>query len=166
MTVWRHTFNLNASELYFKLIPPTNQTPPKPLFLPLEPVLHVCSVLQQETGAASGEVRGALLWRGGGWENYRFCCINYKIVNTFHSGLSDLVRVSIGWQLGDVYEEQIGLCHDEKIFSTIWSNYTLHGASIDFRQNIEDLCFYLISIILISRDIDSSRPSFRWAELV
>ena len=49
------------------------------------------------------------------------------------SDLSDLVRVSIGWQLGDVYEEQIGLCHDEKIFSTIWSNYTLQGASIDFR---------------------------------
>ena len=50
-----------------------------------------------------------------------------------NSGLSDLVRVSIGWQLGDVYHEQIGLCHDEKIFSTIWTNYTLQGASIDFR---------------------------------
>ena len=61
-----------------------------------------------------------------------------------HSDLSDLVRVSIGWQLGDVYHEQIGLCHDEKVFSTIWSNYTLHGASIDFRYNTEDtLCIYL-----------------------
>ena len=50
------------------------------------------------------------------------------------SGLSELVRVSIGWQIGEVYHEQIGLCHDEKLYSTIWSNYTLHGANIDFRS--------------------------------
>ena len=47
--------------------------------------------------------------------------------------LSQLVRVSIGWQVGDNFIEQIGLCHDEKLYSTIWSNYTLHGASIDYR---------------------------------
>ena len=47
--------------------------------------------------------------------------------------LSQLVRVSIGWQIGELYHEQIGLCHDEKVFSTIWSNYTLQGGSIDFR---------------------------------
>ena len=50
--------------------------------------------------------------------------------------LSQLVRVSIGWQIGEVYHEQIGLCHDEKVFSTIWSNYTLQGGSIDFRCSI------------------------------
>ena len=49
------------------------------------------------------------------------------------AGLSQLVTVSIGWQIGDVYHEQIGVCHDEKVFSTIWSNYTLEGTSIDFR---------------------------------
>ena len=50
-----------------------------------------------------------------------------------HLDLSELIRVSIGWQIGEVYHEQIGLCHDEKMFSTIWSNYTLLGDSIDFR---------------------------------
>ena len=50
--------------------------------------------------------------------------------------LSQLVRVSIGWQIGDTFIEQIGICHDEKVYGTIWSNYTLHGASIDFRYKI------------------------------
>ena len=60
------------------------------------------------------------------------------------------MRVSIGWQLGDVYHEQIGLCHDEKIFSTIWSNYTLHGASIDFRLYQTQKNATLIRLIFFS----------------
>ena len=36
------------------------------------------------------------------------------------SDLSQLVRVSIGWQLEDTFIEQIGLCHDEKNYATIW----------------------------------------------
>ena len=58
--------------------------------------------------------------------------------------LSQLVRVSIGWQIGDTFIEQIGICHDEKVYGTIWSNYTLHGASVDFR------------------DKDPDRPGFRY----
>jgi hypothetical protein len=58
-------------------------------------------------------------------------------------GLETLVRVSIGWQVGQDYIEQIGLCIDEKMYATLWSNHTLHGASIDLR------------------DIDPARPSFR-----
>jgi len=54
-----------------------------------------------------------------------------------------LVRVSIGWQIEENFIEQIGICHDEKLYSTIWSNYTLHGVNIDFR------------------DKDPARPSFR-----
>merc|ERR1719322_2157249 len=57
--------------------------------------------------------------------------------------LSQLVRVSIGWQIEENFIEQIGICHDEKLYSTIWSNYTLHGVNIDFR------------------DKDPARPSFR-----
>ena len=59
--------------------------------------------------------------------------------------LSQLVRVSIGWQIEDNFIEQIGLCHDEKLYSTIWTNHTLHGENIDFR------------------DKDPARPSFRSA---
>ena len=40
-------------------------------FLP-EPGLGVCSLLQQETGAETAEVLGALLWGGCGWEDYRW----------------------------------------------------------------------------------------------
>ena len=58
--------------------------------------------------------------------------------------LSQLVRVSIGWQIGDTFIEQIGICHDEKVYGTIWSNYTLHGANVDFR------------------DKDPDRPGFRY----
>ena len=47
--------------------------------------------------------------------------------------LSELVWISIGWQLEESFIEQIGVCHDEKLFATIWTNYTLYGASIDFR---------------------------------
>ena len=54
-----------------------------------------------------------------------------------------MVRVSIGWQIEDNFIEQIGLCHDERNFATIWSNYTLHGENIDYR------------------DKDPARPSFR-----
>ena len=109
------------------------------ILLSAEPGLGVCSLLQQEAGAQTGEVRGTLLWGGGGWENHR-CGHSYNYIQGYmrlNSGLSDLVRVSIGWQLGDVYHEQIGLCHDEKIFSTIWTNYTLQGASIDFRLTFD-----------------------------
>lgn len=49
------------------------------------------------------------------------------------SDLSQLVWISIGWQLEESFIEQIGVCHDEKLFATIWTNYTLYGASIDFR---------------------------------
>ena len=48
--------------------------------------------------------------------------------------LSQLVRVSIGWQIGDTFIEQIGICHDEKVYGTIWTHYTLHGSSINFRS--------------------------------
>jgi len=57
--------------------------------------------------------------------------------------LKSLVRVSIGWQLGDIFREQIGLCVDEENYGTIWTNHTVRGASISFR------------------DIDPSRPAFR-----
>jgi len=57
--------------------------------------------------------------------------------------LSELVRVSIGWNIAGKFLEQIGLCMDERMFATIWTNHTLHGANIDFR------------------DIDPGRPSFR-----
>jgi hypothetical protein len=58
-------------------------------------------------------------------------------------GLADLTRVSIGWNIGRKFIEQIGLCVDERMFATIWTKYTLHGANIDFR------------------DIDPKRPGFR-----
>lgn len=58
-------------------------------------------------------------------------------------GLGVLTRASIGWRIDGKYKEQIGLCVDEKIFATIWTNHTLHGANIDFR------------------DIDPARPGFR-----
>eukprot|EP00090_Calanus_glacialis_P045179 TRINITY_DN8232_c0_g1_i1.p1 TRINITY_DN8232_c0_g1~~TRINITY_DN8232_c0_g1_i1.p1 ORF type:complete len:472 (-),score=119.75 TRINITY_DN8232_c0_g1_i1:256-1671(-) len=58
-------------------------------------------------------------------------------------GLSELTRVSIGWNIGGKFKEQIGLCVDERMFATIWTNHTLHGANIDFR------------------DIDPGRPGFR-----
>jgi len=57
--------------------------------------------------------------------------------------LGSLVRVSIGWQLGETFLEQIGLCVDEKNYGTLWTNHTLHGASVPFR------------------DIEPGRPSFR-----
>ena len=82
-------------------------------------------------------------------------------LTTFILDLSELVRVSIGWQIGEVYHEQIGICHDEKVFSTIWSNYTLQGGSIDFR--LADLSEKVLKVKMFnSRDIDSRRPSFRW----
>merc|ERR1719158_1289441 len=57
--------------------------------------------------------------------------------------LSELTRASIGWSIDGKYKEQIGLCIDEKMFATIWTNHTLHGANIDYR------------------DIDPGRPGFR-----
>ena len=57
--------------------------------------------------------------------------------------LGSLVKVSIGWQIGETFIQQIGLCIDESTYSTVWSTYTLHGASIAFR------------------DIDYKRPGFR-----
>ena len=62
---------------------------------------------------------------------------------SLRSELSYLTRASIGWKIDGVYKEQIGLCIDEKMFATIWTNHTLHGAYIDFR------------------DIDPGRPGFR-----
>lgn len=55
------------------------------------------------------------------------------MTNGISSDLSELVWISIGWQLEESFIEQIGVCHDEKLFATIWTNYTLYGASIDFR---------------------------------
>jgi len=49
-------------------------------------------------------------------------------------GLSELTRVSIGWNLSGKFLEQIGLCVDERMFATIWTNHTIHGANIDFRD--------------------------------
>lgn len=57
--------------------------------------------------------------------------------------LESLWRVAIGWQVGERFIEQIGLCVDESNYGTLWTNHTLHGASIAFR------------------DIDPKRPSFR-----
>ena len=57
--------------------------------------------------------------------------------------LSQLVKISVGWMIQENFVEQIGLCHDEKMFATIWTNHTLHGQSINFR------------------DMDPGRPSFR-----
>ena len=57
--------------------------------------------------------------------------------------LDSLVHVSIGWKLKDTFVEQIGLCVDESNFGTLWTNHTVRGASIAFR------------------DIDPKRPSFR-----
>ena len=58
--------------------------------------------------------------------------------------LDKLVRVSIGWQLHESnFFEQIGLCVDESSYGTVWTNHTLHGESIAYR------------------DIDLSRPGFR-----
>eukprot|EP00092_Neocalanus_flemingeri_P008407 GFUD01009063.1.p1 GENE.GFUD01009063.1~~GFUD01009063.1.p1 ORF type:complete len:458 (-),score=83.36 GFUD01009063.1:40-1413(-) len=57
--------------------------------------------------------------------------------------LSSLVRVAIGWDIDDNFIEQIGLCHDEFLYATIWAKYTMHGANIAFR------------------DSDSTRPVFR-----
>merc|ERR1712106_999847 len=57
--------------------------------------------------------------------------------------LSELTRTSIGWNIDGKYKEQIGLCIDERMFATIWTNHTLHGANIDYR------------------DIDPKRPGFR-----
>merc|ERR1712121_7380 len=54
-----------------------------------------------------------------------------------------LVRVSLGWQLGDSYIEQIHACVDTKFAGTLWTNHTVHGASIDFQ------------------DKDPVRPAFR-----
>ena len=50
------------------------------------------------------------------------------------SELSYLTRATIGWKIDGVYKEQIGLCIDEKMFATIWTNHTLHGANIDFND--------------------------------
>jgi len=57
--------------------------------------------------------------------------------------LDKLTRASIGWRLDGKFKEQIGLCLDEKLYATIWTNHTLHGASIEYR------------------DIDPDRPGFR-----
>ena len=57
--------------------------------------------------------------------------------------LESLVKVSIGWQIGETFIEQIGLCIDELNYGTLWSTYTLQGASIAYR------------------DIDPKRPGFR-----
>eukprot|EP00088_Acartia_fossae_P004726 TRINITY_DN12039_c0_g1_i1.p1 TRINITY_DN12039_c0_g1~~TRINITY_DN12039_c0_g1_i1.p1 ORF type:complete len:466 (+),score=83.33 TRINITY_DN12039_c0_g1_i1:41-1438(+) len=59
------------------------------------------------------------------------------------SDFADLFTVQIGFMIGDKFIEQIRLCQDEKVYATIWTNHTVHGQSIDFR------------------DIDDSRPSFR-----
>jgi len=58
-------------------------------------------------------------------------------------GLNLLTRVSIGWNISGIFHEQIGLCVDETMFATLWTNHTIHGANIAFR------------------DIDSGRPAFR-----
>jgi len=56
---------------------------------------------------------------------------------------NDLVQVSIGWQLGDKFVEQVGVCVDESEFGTIWTKHVVHGANIEFR------------------DKDPKRPSFK-----
>jgi len=58
-------------------------------------------------------------------------------------GLDSLVRVSLGWQLDFKFIEQIGMCVDETNYGTVWTNHTVHGASIGFK------------------DKDPVRPSFR-----
>lgn len=59
------------------------------------------------------------------------------------SDLSELYLVQIGWMIRETFVEQIRLCQDEKTYGTIWTNHTVLGANINFR------------------DIDSGRPSFR-----
>ena len=64
----------------------------------------------------------------------------YQIMDIFLncSDLTALVWISIGWQLEESFIEQIGVCHDEKVFATIWTNFTLHGASIDYRSGLKE----------------------------
>lgn len=59
------------------------------------------------------------------------------------TGLEDLYTVQIGWMIRETFLEQIRLCQDEKTYATIWTNHTVLGANINFR------------------DVDDSRPSFR-----
>merc|ERR1719334_447605 len=49
-------------------------------------------------------------------------------------GLDSLVHVSIGWQIGSKFVEQISLCVDESNFGTLWTKHTVRGASIEFRD--------------------------------
>ena len=48
--------------------------------------------------------------------------------------MSDLAKYSIGWKIGSKYQKQIGICVDEKLFGTIWTNHLLHGANIEFQD--------------------------------
>jgi len=59
------------------------------------------------------------------------------------NNINNLWLIQIGWQINDTFIEQIRICHDESIYSTIWTNHTIYGASIN------------------SRDVDAGRPSFR-----
>jgi len=59
------------------------------------------------------------------------------------STLEDLYTVQIGWMIHEKFLEQIRICIDEKVYGTIWTNHTVHGKHINFR------------------DIDDSRPGFR-----
>lgn len=54
-----------------------------------------------------------------------------------------LVRVSLGWEINGIYKEQIGMCVDEQVYGTIWTNHTIHGASI------------------LLQDKDPKRPGFK-----
>jgi len=45
-----------------------------------------------------------------------------------------LERVSLGWQVGDSYIEQIQACFDTEFDSTLWANHTVHGSSIKYKN--------------------------------
>jgi len=46
-----------------------------------------------------------------------------------------LSRVSIGWEIEGNFIEQVGLCIDEAVYGTLWTNHTIHGANIAFQDS-------------------------------
>jgi len=48
--------------------------------------------------------------------------------------LGSLVKASIGWNITGHFIQQISLCIDEKVFSTIWTAHTIHGKNIMFND--------------------------------
>ncbi len=57
--------------------------------------------------------------------------------------LSSIVLVKIGWDFGNGFQTQISACTDEKVYGTLWTQHSVLGKSIEFR------------------DKESGRPSFR-----